>query len=370
MATTSKVFRAARRAAQSKAGKKVTEAVKTTVMNEAREALANKPLGAILKEATVRGLAVKTVFGANGMNLQPPAERSVSINDSAIGGITTSASMYQYRPARKAPEGVKYTQIERSAYTANVGSNFQGVFDFNILDAEPVLNNPGNASSWSHCTVRKAFDDFLIAANQTVTAGGQSTNAILNVEQMSCHFTSLTSELTIRNSESTPAQVDIYELVPKHALGPTTYSSEVESTGYMSPTWAFHYGLSLDTPQLGDALSYITYGAKPYDSTNFSRTWKEVKRVRINLTGNATHIHKSVHKINKTVSYQEMAQFSTSGGKFGGWNPCYLVVVKGLPSASSSLGDACTVEFSNQMRLDYIGSMSQGSKAIVFENAV
>lgn len=369
MGTTTKVFRAVRKAAKSKTGKKFTEAVKDTVMNEAREALANKPIGAILKEATTRGLSVKTVFGANGMNLQPPLERSVSINDSAIGGITTSASMYQYRPARKAPEGVRYTQIERAAYTASVSSNLQGVYDFNILDAEPVLNNT-TTNAWSHCTVRKAFDDFIIAANQPISSGGQSTSAILNVEQMSCHFTSLTSELTIRNSESTPAQVDIYELVPKHALGPTTYSSEVEATGYMSPAWAFHYGLSLDTPQLGNSLSYVSYGAKPYDSTNFSRTWKEVKRVRINLTGNATHIHKSVYKINKTVSYQEMAQFSTSGGKFAGWNPCYLVVVKGLPSASSNMGDACTVEFSNQMRLDYIGNMSQGSKAIVFENAI
>jgi hypothetical protein len=360
-----KLFTLGRKVAKSKAGQKITEAVKATVLNEAREVLADKPIGALVKDADKIGVTVKTVIGALGMNLLPPSDRSVSINDSANGGITTSCSLYQYRPARKTPLGVRYTQLERSAYTANVSANFQGVYDFNICDAEPVNGNPGSASNWSHCTVRKAFDDFILASNQA-----PGSTSLVNIEQMSCHFTTLTSEFTVRNTNSTPAQVDIYELVPKHALGPTNYDDQVIATGYMSPTWAFKAGLASDTPMLNDPLSYQTYGAKPYDSLNFSRTWKEVKRVRINLTGGASHIHKSVYKINKTVSYQEMAQFSTSGGKFAGWNPVYLVVVKGLPSATATLGDACQVEFSNLIRLDYIGSMSQGTKAIVFENAI
>ena len=119
---------------------------------------------------------------------------------------------------------------------------------------------------------------------------------------------------------------------------------------------------------LEDTLTSTTVGSKPTDSVNFSRTWNVVKHTKVNLTVGGTHIHKSAYAINKTVSYQEYAQFSTSGGKLAGWNPSYLIRFRGVPDASNSLAAAAGISVYCDMQLNYSGYMSEGARAIVFDS--
>lgn len=351
----------------SKSGKKMTQNLKTELTEAARQKLADTPMAGVL------GICIKMAENAvspklvNGQNLNETKNRDVTVPGAALGDITTSASMYMYRPHRKRTiEGVNYIQKTRSTGTFATSADQQGTMDLSILDAVPVSGNPDSNDKYSNLTLKKAFDDFLVAKNLP-TASGSNADA-LKRQQTSIHMKSLTSELTLTNANSTPCVVDIYELLPKHTLGPSNYSNATYADGYMSPLWAWNVGLDTDTPQLKEELTYYTLGSSPYDSVVFSRTWNEVKRVRVTLTGNSSHIHKSAYAINKTVSYQEYAQFSTSGGKLAGWNPSYLMVVKGMPTTDNPLGGNANVVYSCNMQLNYSGHMSEGAKAIVFDD--
>jgi hypothetical protein len=136
----------------------------------------------------------------------------------------------------------------------------------------------------------------------------------------------------------------------------------------MSPFWCWKVGLETDTPQLEDTLAATTVGSKPTDSVVYSRSWKQVKHVKINLTGNSTHIHKTAYAVNKTVSYQEYAQFSQSGGKLPGWNPSIMLVMKGVPGSNNGLAEQCNISYYANMQMNYSGYMSEGARAIVFDD--
>ena len=357
----STVFRAAKKAARSKRVSKVAELIKSQAQEAYREKLANVPVAELVSIAVKATQGEKSPIGADGVNLNAVINRDVSIVGSATGDFSTSASMYMYRPQRKRTlDGVNY--IQKTRWTAKrgaaAGAQFHG--DISILDAVPVLNNPDTDFKYSNLTIKKAFDDFLIASN----IGDDK----LKLQQTSIHMKSLSSELNITNRKSTSCVVDIYELIPKHTLGPTTYNTEYDATGYMSPSWTWQTGLSSDTPQLEDTLTSTTVGSKPTDSVNFSRTWKMIKHVKVNLTGNSTHVHKSAYAINKTVAYQEYAQFSTSGGKLAGWNPTYLIRLRGVPTEDNALACESSLAVYCDMQLNYSGHMSEGARAIVFDD--
>jgi len=356
----STVYRAAKRAARSKRVSKVAELIKSQAQEAYREKLAQVPVAELVTMAVNAAKGEKSPRGTDGVNLNATVNRDISIIGSAVGDFSTSSSMYMYRPQRKRTlQGVNYVQKTRSTMTKTSSAGAQRSWDLSILDAVPVLNNPDTSEKYSNLTIKKAFDDFLLASNVGTDA--------LKLQQTSIHMKSMSCELNITNQETHSVIMDIYEVVPKHTLGPTTYANDGFATGYMSPSWTWAIGLSTDTPMLEDVLTSGSTGSKPTDSVNYSRTWNVVKHVKVNLTAGSTHIHKMAYAINKTVSYQEYAQFSTSGGKLAGWNPSVLFRLRGVPDSSNNLSSTGSVALYADMQLNYSGYMSEGARAIVFD---
>lgn len=332
---------------------------KDTLETDVKDWLAEKTISALTKEAEKMSEKLKSPVGVTGINLTLPSNRKVTIPGSA-GDFTNSTSLYSFRPPRRKPENViNYAMKTMTTGNTSSSAGTQKIFDINILDMEPVTNNPDSNDKYSNLTIRHAFDKYIITQNEAPTAA--------RVQQTSIHIRSLSVDLVLTNKTSNMVFLDIYELVPQHQLGPTSYSSAEYAVGYMSPYWTFKTGLATDTMQLQDTLEAEDIQANPFNSTEFSRTWKVVKQVRVNMKGSSVHRHKAVYQINKTVSYQEMAQFSTQGGKAAGWNPTYMVVQKGAPGASQG-ADASSITYSANLQLNYEANPSRQAKVIVFDD--
>lgn len=330
-----------------------------------RESIASQPLDFVAKETMSLAAKMKTPIGLLGLSLMPGSAKEASISGGATGDVTTSATMYAFRPPRKRNrEGeITYIQKATTTFSKTSGVDAQRVLDLNICDAEPVLNNDAT-SPYSRLTIRKCFDEYLKAK---VTDENQTYD--LKKQQTSIHVKSISSELMIKNNLSDIALVDIYELVPQHTLGPATYSSQSYALGYMSPTWTFTNGIdSSDVLELKDDLTLGNTNAKPTDSSLWYRTWRVIKKVRVNLTGNSVHRHKSSIAVNKTVTYPESAQFSTSGGKFAGWNPIYMIVQKGGPS-SSNTASTSDITYTCSMDMRYQASAQEQARVIIYDSA-
>ena len=353
---------------------KVATKVKNTMDNiidatekaeQFREVLADKPIGQIASMAGKLAAMKKNPIGVVGLSLMPTEAREASVSGAATGDVTTSATLYMYRPPRKrSREGaINYAQKTNISWQQQTVNDQQVVSDINILDAVPVLNNPDTNLKYSNLSIKKAFDNYLA----TRTKSYDGTNVDLLTQQASLHFKSLQADLMIFNNDTHPVFVDLYEVVPQHDLGPTTYSTEYTATGYMSPKWTWAQGLGTDTIKLEDSIGASTIGSNPFDSTTFSRTWKIVKRLRLNIPAGATHRHKSVYEINKTVSYQQYAQVSTSGGKFAGWNPSYMLCQRGGPDGSQ-MALASNISITSTMQLNYEAYPDTQAKVIVYDS--
>lgn len=301
----------------------------------------------------------------------PVDARSIVINGSATGDVTSSMSMYMYRPPRKrSVDSIQYAMKTMASRTIGSGEDVQSIFDIDLLDAIEVKNNNPGDSKYSNLTIKKAFDKYI----QTTFNNVGDTAYTAKLQQTAIHFKSMTNELIITNNNTTSVMVDVYELVPQHTLGPSEYASENLATGYMSPRWTFEEGLgtNLNTLMLDDNMDATSIAANPFNSTVFSRTWKVVKQLRLNITGNSTHRHKSVYEINKTVSYQEMAQFSPDGGKFAGWNPTFMCVQRGVPAqvlGAAKEAVASSTTYVSNMQLNYEANPEAQAKVIVFDSS-
>lgn len=341
---------------------------KEKLENAAQTFLETKTIPQILSQADKLAKKLPQVKGQIGTNLQHTGNRSITLVGSATGDITNSASMYAFRRSRKQnPDMLQYAMKTNVRDTFGSTAGYQVVYDINILDAEPVLNNPNSNDKYSNLTIRNAFDKYLKAQfNYTNESGDHAT--VAKIQQTSIHVKSLTIDLVFTNLENKPVMIDLYELVPQHFLGPSTYNNTTSNAvGYMSPRWTYDQGLNTtDVIEVQDDLERNNPASNPYNSTVFSRTWKEVKRVRINMTANSVHRHKSVYAINKTVSYQEMAQVAPSGGKFAGWNPTFMVVQKGVPTVDS-VADSSNVAYACNMQLNYSANPDVQAKVIVFD---
>ena len=369
MPAKSRIFKKAARAA--KTGETLLKKTGDSLVkaDKIRETIANEPVPAILNVMTKIAMLKKSPIGAMGLNLMPETTRDVAISGAATGDVTTSASGYMFRPPRKrVPDAVQYC-MKRVA-TAGAINSVAGaatVFDCNLLDAEPVQGNPNDNNDYSRLTIRKAFDNMLLGKT-----GIGTTDYTMKVQQSSIHVKSFTNEFTVKNNLNTECLFDIYELVPQHVLTNTTYfnnpPSDRYAEGYMSPTWTYNQGLdgTTDVIEIGSDLSSTNVAANPFVSTVFSRTWKVVKHVRVNMTGNSVHRHKSVYSINKTVSYQELAQITTQGGKFAGWNPTLMCIQRGAPTSTSVAADT-SISYTSNMQLNYEATPDRQSKVIVFD---
>jgi len=331
---------------------------------EFTETMANEPLDAVAAAAAKLSKSMKTPIGNLGLSLMPASAKERSVSGGATGDVTTSATLYAFRPPRKRNREGEITYIQKATTTFDktTGQNLQSVFDINVLDAEPVLSN-STTNPYSRLTIRKCFNEYLKAQVED-----DSQTYELKKQQTSIHVKSISNELLVKNNSNDIALVDIYELVPQHTLGPSTYNSDTYAVGYMSPTWTFSAGLA-DTLMLEDTSLTSTVNAKPTDSSLWYRSWKVLKKVRVNLTGGSLHRHKSSIAVNKTVTYPESAQFSTSGGKFAGWNPTYMVVQKGAPSGANT-AIAADVTYSCSMELRYTASAQEQARVIVYDSTV
>lgn len=332
-----------------------------------REAIADKPIGAIAQTAAKIAALKKNPVGIIGLSLMPTMAKEAAINNVAMHGITSSATMYMYRPPRKRDEGgiINYQMKTLCESRFTTTAETQAVVDVNVLDAEPVLNNPDSNDKYSNLTIRKAFDKLLLSRQRTDSDGSAYD---LKEAQTSIHFKTLTSELVFTNNLGDTAMLDVYELVPQHDLGPTTYVNQERADGYMSPRWTYQQGLAgTDVVEMQDDLGVASVAGNPFNSVTFSRTWKVVKRLRINLAAYSTHRHKSVYQINKTVSYQKMAQVSTQGGKFEGWNPTFLIQQRGVPKGDT-YACASDITVMGNFQLNYCASSQEQARVIVFDD--
>lgn len=329
---------------------------------EFTETMANEPLDAVISAATKLSGSMKTPIGSLGLSLMPTSAKERSVSGAATGDVTTSATLYAFRPPRKRNREGEITYVQKAVTTYKRTSIADTVVvgDINVLDAEPVLNNSAT-EPYSRLTIRDCFDEYLKAQVQDENASYE-----LKKQQTSIHVKSVSSELMIKNNSNTMALVDVYELVPQHTLGPSTYSVQRYAVGYMSPTWTYLSGLS-DTLMLEDQLQISDVASKPTDSSLWTRSWKVIKKVRLNLTANSLHRHKSSIAVNKTVSYPESAQFSSSGGKFAGWNPTYMLVQKGAPDGLSA-ATTSDVTYTCNMELRYTASAQEQARVIVYDS--
>jgi hypothetical protein len=352
-----------------------TKSIKKTLNNVAKsarigaefaETMANEPLDAVITAASKLSSAMKTPVGSLGLSLMPSTAKERSIPGGAIGDVTTSTTLYAFRPPRKRNRQGEITYIQKATTTFETasGANQATSRDVNILDATPVSANSAT-NPYSRMSIRKAFDQYLTAQVETDIS---PTAYRLKEQQTSIHVKNVASELLIKNNSSNITLVDIYELVPQHTLGPSAFSSQTYAVGYMSPTWAYANGIA-DTLMLEDSIGYTNIAAKPTDSSLWYRTWRVIKKVRVNLTGNSLHRHKSCIAVNKTVTYPEMAQFSTSGGKFHGWNPTYMLVQKGAPTGDNT-ASSTTLTVSCNMEMRYTASAQEQARVIVYDDAI
>lgn len=336
-----------------------------------RDDLAHQPVRKLVGLAAKAAGIEKSPVGANGKNLLPVDARSIVINGAATGDVTSSMSMYMYRPPRKrSVNSIQYAMKTMASRTIGSVENAQSLFDIDILDAVPVKDDNQGDAKYSNLTVKRAFDNYIQTTYNNLNGAAKTAK----IQQTAIHFKSLTSELIITNNNTTSMMVDVYELVPQHTLGPSTRESENLASGYMSPRYTFEEGLKTgDNTEViftDDQMGATSLAANPFNSTMFSRTWKVVKQLRLNITGKSTHRHKSVYEINKTVSYQEMAQFSPDGGKFAGWNPTYFCVQRGVPGdVLSATKEAVTTNstYLCNMQLNYEANPEAQAKVIVFD---
>lgn len=319
---------------------------------------------------------VKRVTGANGQRLGATKMESFKrtlLDTKTVNSVTHSSTYYCYRAPQKLDDN-RQMYIEKRAIKTEITSEAgeQQYADLNILDVEQVSNNPGTSADWSKLTLKRAYDKALRPVMKIFDNSGVEQTVEQLETNTSLHFHNLTGELMIRLPD--PCEITIYDLVPKFDLGPTTYSSETYAEGYMSPSWCFNEGVaSANTMMLDDNYTSLrgrNPASRPTDSVTFTRTWEVVKETRVIAQNNSLHKHLFNYQINKSVPYQRMAQASPQGTKFAGWNPCVMIILKGIPDTvnTSNLTTAASATITGRYALTYSSNLNQNTKAIVYDS--
>ena len=308
----------------------------------------------------------------SGFSLAKKASGSSSVveNTTAIGSVSNSSMVYVCNKHRSGEDKGNvipgYQESNRSGILKSP-LNLQSVFTMDILSSVPVRNDQPitdlDAYTRSACVRawEKHVDSILFYPDDTT-----NTYRMPN-QQISLHWKSVSSELKLTNNNNNPVVVKIYDLVSKFSCGNTDYINQYLSGGYMDPTWAWKAGLDGNNVlEVGGDSQVTRLGTKPNMSTTFNRVWKITGETKINLTGGASHTHRSVYSLNKTQSYQEFdsnTQFSgltdwyTNGlvqpWKEADWQPTRMVVIYGMPSGENQATSA-SVSWSEYFRSDYI----------------
>ena len=334
-----------------------TKSLKETAMRKAEDTA----IDGIEKITQDIAEKIKTPIGVNGRNLN--LFKMQLLDQPAVGGTTESTCMFSYRPKRavKTTDTIQYKAIRNKKVSLTNPAGFQTIADRNLAVLEPPQNDPLNTdNSWTNFSIRNEFDKMLLA--RTVSG----TTPLDSVKQtLVANFHSLASVMILR-APTQGAIVDIYDLQPKFSIGPGSYQTEVYSLDHVSPHWCFYEGFNTASLETQDAYDQTKVGADPLESPTFRRTWNIIKKTTVRMSSNAIHRHRFVFNINKSVTYDEMAQCSTNGGTVP-WLPCQMVVVRGYPT-SDSLAETVIVECQQESTLSYSSRLGKTTNVIVYNN--
>lgn len=305
---------------------------------------------------------IKTPIGVNGRNLN--LFKMQLLDQPAVGGTTESTSMFSYRPKRavKTTDTIQYKAIRNKKVSLTNSNGFQVIADRNLAVLEPPQNDPLNTNnSWTNFSIRNEFDKMLLA--RATVPGVTDIDTVK--QTLVANYHSLSSMMILR----APVQgciVDIYDLQPKFGIGPGSYQTEVYSLDHVSPHWCFKEGFNTASLEIQNAYDETKVGADPLESPTFRRTWNIIKKTTVRMSSNAIHRHRFVFNINKSVTYDEMAQCSTNGGTVP-WLPSQMLVVRGYPT-SDSLAQEVIVECQQESTLSYSSRLGKTTNVIVYNN--
>lgn len=358
------VKRAATRVAK-KASNAALGVATTALKQELAKVANNQDIDSLVKSTQKFAERIKSPTGVLGRNLN--LYKMQLLDQPAIGGTTESQSMFSYRPKRtiKTSDTIQYTAIRNKKIDITNSLGKQAVGDRNLALLEPPTNDVLQSdTSYTNFSIRNEFDRMLKA--RTVDSTGATVDS--PKQSLVANFHSLSSVMIIR-APSEGAIVEIFDLQPKFAIGPATYQSESYATDHLSPLWCWVAGTQLagqSSIETMDDYQHTIVGADPLVSPTFRRTWNIIKKTTVRMTSNAIHRHRSVFNINKSVTYDEMAQASTQGGT-SPWLPTQMVVVRGYPT-TSSLAEQVTVNIQQESTLTYSSRLAKTSNVIVYNN--
>lgn len=352
-----------------------------TVFNGAREAAAqyldSKSIPDVVADLqNVSKKLTKNQIGSTGIAVLAKATGSSSEVESttAIGTMSNSTMAYVCNKHRSGSETGNFIRGIQDATRSGViisNADEQRVYTMDLLSSVPVSGDTSitGQSAYTRSSCLRAWQRHLDAEMFSPAAPGVVYR--MPNQQVSLHWKTVTSELKIRNNNDSPVVVKIYDLVSKFSVGNSVYQDQNTANGYMDPQWAWRTGVDDSTViETGGNTTVNILGSKPSLSTTFNRVWKITGETKINLTGSASHIHRSVYALNKTQSYQEFdantifSGATATGGevqpwKEHSWQPTRLIVVYGLPSGSSQ-ATATSISWSEYFRADYICRIGTG----------
>ena len=349
------------RAVVKKRGSSLLDIVTKSLKQEAAAAAEDLSIDALVPLAQKFAEKVKSPKGTTGRNLN--LFKMQLLDQPAVGGTTESTSMFSYRPKRsvKTTDTIQYKAIRNKKVSLTNPAGLQTIADRNLAVLEPPQNDPLNTnSSWTNFSIRNEFDKMLLA--RTVSG---STPIDTVKQTLVANFHSLSSVMILR-APTQGAIVDIYDLQPKFSIGPGTYQTEVYSLDHVSPHWCFYEGFNTASLETQDAYDQTKVGADPLESPTFRRTWNIIKKTTVRMSSNAIHRHRFVFNINKSVTYDEMAQCSTNGGTVP-WLPSQMVIVRGYPT-TDSLAETVIVECQQESTLSYSSRLGKTTNVIVYNN--
>ncbi len=316
----------------------------------------------IEKHLNSYALKVRNPLGAGGRNFN--AQQEQLVDQPAQFGTTESSSMFSYRSGKtrgKTNDTILYESVRNKKVDISSSAGAQRVNDRNLLVLEPPENDIlASNDSWTNLSVKNEFERMLRALTTNDTASYE-----LKKQALIAKFHALTSVMILR-APSTGAIVEIYDLKPKFGLGATTGSSEIFANGYMSPHWCWNTGLSSNTTETMDDYNEGVVGCDPTSAITFRRSWDIIKKTTVRMTPNSIHRHRLVFNINKSVTFDEMAQTTTRGGT-AEWCPCQMIVARGYPT-STSLAEAVTVNVQQETKLKFSSRLADKSQVIIFND--
>lgn len=354
------------RPAIAKAATMLVETATPIIKSKLEEKVATMDIDGVVKAVQSAAEQIKPPKGESGKNLNK--DKNELLEQTAVGGTTESNCCFSYRPNKptKTSDTISYTAIRNKKVTLTNNAGSQASGDRNLALLVPPKNDDMDSNT-SYCNfdIKNEFDRML-RARMNVDYPSAGTEVIGKKETLIAHFHSLSS-IMILKAPSSGAIVEIYDLQPRFAIGPSNYYSETYGSGYLSPLWCWVSGLSNNVViETNDDYGQGTVGSDPLDSPTFRRCWNIVKKTTCRMTANSIHRHRMAWNINKSVNYYEMAQAGSDGGTVP-WLPTQMVVTRGYPT-NDSLAESVSVEIQQESKLSYSSRLAQTTNVIVYNN--